>query len=674
MRQLKRKIINETTIKFLNKYSIFFEWILAGMLCFFIEAFSRHSVFSAVNFVFDRSWVFLYNTSIVFASFLIVYFFKRRTLVRCLVSCGWMLLGIVNGCLLLKRVTPFGYTDLKMIKDLFAMKNNYFNLTELIIAVIGIACFIFFNILIFKKAPKFQGKRHALLSAVLVGSCFVWIPMATRAAMNKNLLTDYFSNIAQGYEKYGFVYGFSTSVIDRGMQKPQNYNEETVLSIQDKIDVPKTKTNNSPNIIVVLLESFVDPDEINLVTTSKDPIPNFHKLSADYTSGYLNVPVVGAGTANTEFEILTGMSMRYFGTGEYPYKTVLKNHTCESIANNLGNIGYASHVIHNNGGNFYSRANAFKQMGFDSFTSKEMMNIQTYTPIKTWAKDDILLNEVEKTMDSTKDQSDFIYTITVQAHGDYPREEVIKDPEIKVSIAPQENGTIDTGKQYAFEYYINQLHEVDIFIGNLIEQLKERDEETLVVFFGDHLPTMGLDENDMKSKDIFKTRYATWNNFGMPKEDAELTSYQLLAEMTNRLDIHEGTIFSYHQSEGIKNNNDAEFLSNLELLQYDVLYGEHYAYHGRDLYPASDLVMGTQDVTVTLAEQTYDKNLIVCGTNFTPWSKIYVNGEKKTTKFKRSGELEVASCELKDGDTVVVKQMGSQSSVFRSSNEFIYTE
>ena len=92
---------------------------------------------------------------------------------------------------------------------------------------------------------------------------------------------------------------------------------------------------------------------------SEDPIPNFHNLEANYSTGYLTVPVVGAGTANTEFEVLTGMSMQYFGTGEYPYKTILKQTDCESIADDLSQIGYGTHVVHNNTATFYSRNNAF---------------------------------------------------------------------------------------------------------------------------------------------------------------------------------------------------------------------------------------------------------------------------------------------------------------------------
>ena len=79
-----------------------------------------------------------------------------------------------------------------------------------------------------------------------------------------------------------------------------------------------------PNIMFVQLESFFDPTEVEWLRFSEDPIPNLRKLFDEYSSGYFKVPSVGAGTANTEFEVLTGMSMRFFGPGEYPYKTYAK--------------------------------------------------------------------------------------------------------------------------------------------------------------------------------------------------------------------------------------------------------------------------------------------------------------------------------------------------------------
>ena len=86
--------------------------------------------------------------------------------------------------------------------------------------------------------------------------------------------------------------------------------------------------------------------------------------------------------------------MQYFGTGEYPYKTILKQTDCESIASDLSKIGYGTHVVHNNTATFYSRNNAFSMMGFDTFTSKELMNITQYTPNGNWPTDDVLVQKL----------------------------------------------------------------------------------------------------------------------------------------------------------------------------------------------------------------------------------------------------------------------------------------
>ena len=135
----------------------------------------------------------------------------------------------------------------------------------------------------------------------MVAFCFVMLPITTQAAQNSNILASYFANIAQGYENYGFIYGFSTSVVDRGMSKPDNYSEETVDAAAETAKKEPTANKDNPNIIVVLLESFIDPKEVNFLTCSKDPIPTFRLLTETYSSGHLTVPVVGAGTANTEF-------------------------------------------------------------------------------------------------------------------------------------------------------------------------------------------------------------------------------------------------------------------------------------------------------------------------------------------------------------------------------------
>lgn len=650
----------------LNRYSLLFHGLLACGICFIIEWVSRHSFTGAFFFMFDRSLVFLYNSLLVFASLMLVYLFRRRFLMRTLISVLWLFLGTINGCILLKRVSPFSYTDLKMVGDLFTMQSNYFSNTEAALVIAGVAAVIAGLVILAIKGPKYTGRQRRLVSLLSLAAMIFCIPMVTDAAVSGNVLADYFENLAQGYEDNGFIYSFSSSVVDRGMNQPRDYSEEKVAAAMDTVPNEATTLDmeDAPNIICVLLESFVDPYEINFLSYSQDPIPNFHALYDQFTSGHLTVPVVGAGTANTEFEILTGMGMHYFGLGELPYKTILKTNSCESVASDLGRLGYGSHVVHNNGGNFYSRRNAFTQMGFDSFISKEMINIQEYTPLGTWPTDHCLIDEVKKSLDATPEQPDFVYTITVQGHGSYPTEPVLTNPEIQVSgAATQEEG-------YAWEYYINMLHEVDKFIGDLTDMLAQRDEKTVVVMFGDHLPTMGLTEEDMATGSLFDTKYITWSNFEMEKKDRDLTSYQLMSYLLDQLGIHEGTMMTYHQAHDFTYSE--EYDTNMEMLQYDILYGDRYAYGGQDLYPASDLVMGVCDIAIRSMNLQGDV-LEIYGENFTPWSRVFVNGEKVSTTVISGNQLQISADALAEGDnSIVVNQMGSSDTVFHSSNEMLY--
>lgn len=275
------------------------------------------------------------------------------------------------------------------------------------------------------------------------------------------------------------------------------------------------------------------------------------------------------------------------------------------------------------------------------------------------------MDETIKTLDSTPDQPDFTYTITVGTHGDYPKEQVIENPKY---IA---NGSFDQETKNQWTYYINQLNEVDTFMSDLIKKVNERDEDTVIVFFGDHLPTMGLQDSDMRSGDIYKTKYVTWNNMGLEKKDADLYAYQLMASITNSVGIHEGTILNYHQTQ----MNSADYQDGLENLQYDILYGDRYCYNGKDKYPATDIVMGIDPVTVDNATNSIgNSEVIIRGTHFTKWSKVFVNETKVNTIFSGPECLIINKDDISDGDTIQVCQMGSNNTVFRESNTFVYSD
>ena len=372
---------------------------------------------------------------------------------------------------------------------------------------------------------------------------------------------------------------------------------------------------------------------------------------------------MGAGTANTEFEVLTGMSMRFFGPGEYPYKTYVKNNVCESAATALSALGYGTEALHDNNGNFYSRAKVFNNMGFDHFTCKEFMNVLQTTP-NGWATDDILLPHIKESMDTTEG-TDFVFTISVQGHGNYPEEKVIDNPEIIVG------GVEDEGKRNAWEYYVNQVHAMDEFAGKLIQEIEERGEPSVVVFYGDHLPTMGLEAKDMKSRYLYNTNYVIWDNIGLEKKDGNIAAYQIMAEVFERLDIHSGTVFNYHQQRRKTKN----YLSDLELLQYDILYGKQYVYEksGKPI-TEGHMVMGVKDVTLTDLVTQMDGSVSLYGENFTKNSKVYINGEKQESTFLNNTRIDLKDVTLEKGDKLEVSQVGSSETIFRTSATYVYQD
>ena len=167
---------------------------------------------------------------------------------------------------------------------------------------------------------------------------------------------------------------------------------------------------------------------------------------------------------------------------------MLPSKVCESVAYDLSELGYTTHALHNNYGTFYDRNRIFSHLGYDTFTSIEYMENVTFTPMG-WAKDSILTGQIQKILDSTEG-SDYIYAISVQGHGDYPSElPTGYTPSIKI------NNFFDKEKQTAFEYYVNQIKEMDDFIKELTDYLSQRDEQTVLVMYGDHLPGFEFDDS-----------------------------------------------------------------------------------------------------------------------------------------------------------------------------------
>ena len=624
------KLNTERAAEFCNRFAVPLQFLGAGIVYFCMEWMSRHSAEEAWQFLTGKPLVFLFNTLIIFSTTTIVFLFRRRVFARVLIYVFWILMGAFNGIILSNRVTPFTGPDLKLFRDATKIAKNYITPFVLIAALVLVAVVIVALVLLFRKAPRWQGRRRLVRNLILMAAAAGIVFGVERIELNARLISNYFGNIAFAYKDYGYPYCFLVTLFDTGISQPQDYSERSIAGIINEVDEAQAaraedageKTAGAdaadvqhPNLIFLQLESFMDPETVEFLHLSEDPIPYFRELMKTYSSGFFRVPVVGAGTVNTEFECITGMSLHYFGAGEYPYKTILQEQPCESIPYVLKDLGYATHVVHNNEANFYTRRDVFGNLGFDTFTSEEYMpHIEHHTETG-WVKDSVLTDEILKCLDQTPEQ-DYIYTISVQGHGDYPTEPVVTEPPVTVTGAEGR-----AQNNYSWEYYCKQIREMDEFVEKLTQVLETYPEPVVLVMYGDHLPTMGLETRDLTNRYLFQTEYVIWDNFGLERKVDNIASYQIGAEVLDRIGIHEGNVIRYHQTR----RNSRNYQSDLEMLQYDMLYGEKYVYGGVCPYQTKPVQMGLEPVELERVGRLPDGSWMFYGKNFTAASRIEID-------------------------------------------------
>ena len=598
---------------------------------FIVEALSRHNPVEAALFMVQNPLVTLCNCMLIIAVLSLAMLFRRRAFALCMFALIWVALGITNCVILTNRMTPFNVKDLSNLKEGTQILRNYFSVTNLILIGAIVAILVVIVIVLFRKLPKLDRKvnyRNSIIGIVLIVALSFGV---LQGGMKVGVLDTFFGSLPLAYKENGTPYSFMITWVKTGIDKPRNYSDEMIRGIfkdgemgEDGIYTPgqdDDKTaDQTPNIIYLQLESFIDPLQVKGFEYSKDPMPNYRELMSEYSSGYITVPAVGAGTANVEFEAITGISARFFGPGEYPHKSVLTEKTCESAAFDMKQLGYTSHAIHNHRGAFYNRNTVFSNLGFDTFTSLEYMNNVVKTP-KNWAKDAVLTENILDALKSTKGR-DYIYTISVQGHGKYPTEEVLDDPEIKVTKAPDEE------LKWPYEYYANQIYEMDQFVKELTDTLADYDEDIVLVMYGDHLPALNMTEDMMESGDLYKTQYIIWDNFGMKRIEKNLKAYNIHAEVTKRLGIHTGMLTQYHQNYSGKKN----YQKNFKALAYDMLYGKKYIYGEKGPFEATDMQMGVKKIAIDKIVKIGDRYYIK-GQNFTEYSRISLNGEVLKTVY-----------------------------------------
>ncbi|HET7930957.1 MAG TPA: LTA synthase family protein, partial [Rhodanobacteraceae bacterium] len=243
---------------------------------------------------------------------------------------------------------------------------------------------------------------------------------------------------------------------------------------------------DKPDIVVILSESFFDPTIMNGYPPGTDLTPNLHRLAQHGVSGALHVPTFGGGTIRTEFEVLTGLSLRYFPEVQFPYLQIHRKQI-PGIVRTLDADGYTTLAVHGNDPGFWNRTAAFKELGFGKFISIADFPATDSVDNGKYMSDKSFTDEVLRQLPDSGPPR-FVLGISIEAHGPYDKSYGI-DEKVRDAI-PVPAGVTDPQAKLELQNYIYHMQHADEQLGRLVDTLAQRKRRTLILFFGDHLPAL----------------------------------------------------------------------------------------------------------------------------------------------------------------------------------------
>lgn len=375
-------------------------------------------------------------------------------------------------------------------------------------------------------------------------------------------------------------------------EAPLNYNQKKIEDIMKQASSSAKIENNQikPNIILILSESLWDVTTLPNIKFKPDPIANIRQ---DIKGSFIS-PSYGGGTANVEFELLTGLSNYLFEEDAFPY-TDLITKKMPSIFNVFKNNEYLTTVIHPYYGSFYNRNNVYKNFGLDKFISLDQMtDVEKAGP---FASDKYFFDQILKQLNSS-DQPQFIFGLSMQNHGLYEANRY-ENKKIKIT------GNLDKDDRDIFQSYIEGINLTDKSYVYLKESLnRQKDKETIVIMFGDHLPFLSDDfsiykdgnlvsgdESNWDQKEMFDMHMAPitiWSNYEIKTPNLGNISPQVLSnEILNIANIQPEYQFKFtgkikdkipyltkKVSLGVDENKS--LIDDYRLIQYDLLFGKQY--------------------------------------------------------------------------------------------------
>ncbi|QDE38210.1 LTA synthase family protein [Luteibacter pinisoli] len=242
-------------------------------------------------------------------------------------------------------------------------------------------------------------------------------------------------------------------------------------------------TRQTPDIVVVQSESFFDPAVIKGLEHDNFA-PNLHRLAEHASFGQLHVPTFGGGTIRTEFEVLTGLSLRYFPSMQFPYLQMQAG-VMPGMVRTLRSHGYETIAVHGNDPGFWNRTSAFRTLGFDRFVSQKDFPANA-APNGEHMPDSAMTDEIMAQLKNDGPPR-FVFAISMEAHGPYDKSAIADTAERDAIPVPE--GISDDAK-LQLRNYIFHMRRADAELGRLADMLKQRERPTLLLFYGDHLPAL----------------------------------------------------------------------------------------------------------------------------------------------------------------------------------------
>ena len=460
---------------------------------------------------------FLLNWLVLFGAALLLNSLTLPWLGTVLVSLFTLLWYIANHFVILFRSKPVMPADLKALGTAKEVAGGY-DLTpnwQIIVSAVIVLAFLAVLIGLWiktKTAPKKSLKKRMLLRGAgawaAVGMMFFSVNNPAFSQMND---FQWDAKVLEGFHREGIALTFIKSALSGRVQRPEGYSTETVDAYLADYQTEAAKDAVHPTrIIMVMNEAFSDLRTVGL-DPNIDVMPFIDSLDENTVEGSLYVSVLGGGTCNTEFEALTGNTLAFLGPGAYPYT---ENVTAPmfSLASFFRNKGYVAESFHAADATNWNRNMVYPYLGFEDFHSYEdYPNITEDSIVHNYVSDATDYSYIEQRDSEIGKQPHFLFNVTIQNHSPYQRFENVKEAE---ALVPYE----DSLDQYA-RVYLSLIKLSDDSVKGLVNQYKDSDEPTMIIFFGDHQPKLSDEaQSEIYTQmqgylDYFKSKFFIWTNY-----------------------------------------------------------------------------------------------------------------------------------------------------------------